>query len=745
MEILRLRGLGKYYTAASGVVRGLSDTDLSFSRGEFVAVTGESGSGKSTLAHIIAGIIPYEAGEMLVFGEPTSHFDGADWEQYRRDTVSFISQNYGIIPGCSVLDNVMSALVICGADKREAKAAALEILEKVELRDVASRRAGRLSSGQKQRLSIARALAKPSRILVADEPTGNLDRENSDKVIRMLKEAAKTRLVIIVTHEFEEVEDSVSRRIVLSDGKVVMDASIAPPTEQSESPKEKRKPKKTLPFYVAKLTAKARPVFIALASLIMAVSSFITFAFLGTFAANIDDTGTKIYDPTAFRNGSPERIVVMKDGASPFSADEREELCGLKYVEGVEKWGYFADVNYYYRPETDYIVHTNTVNGPNFHPVLNPDDVQVTEAVKFIESELFAASITEVSRAKLTSGRMPEGFYEVVSCDPDYGIGETVTVYFRSRNEWSISSYIKAEMTVVGTAKGGEGLLFSEKAAAALSGRSVVETVKVNLGESFMMFPSVLILLPYHDSIGAPEPSDGEMIMHSEHLLGRAVTVFGNGQEQLFTVSGHTRIDLAGVAYVNEAEFDRFTDMSDEDQISLMLKDYAYSDKVLDSLAKRGYIAVSPFYVGADKTDPTLAEERLVTLAVCAGAFVLAFVLQIILIYATFTSLYGHFKLLSDIGLNAKTAYRAQFAVFALAILIGEAIAAIVIGTLCAAGVGPLVAVYKFLLAEGTLILWLLHFVCSASAYAFLKKGLRRAVFHHEKRKDDMDFLPSED
>ena len=100
--ILELRALSKYYISEHAVVVGLNSVDLSFRVGEFVAVTGESGSGKSTLAHVLAGILPYENGELLIDGSPTSHYDGADWEAYRRDKISFISQNYGIHEGLSV-------------------------------------------------------------------------------------------------------------------------------------------------------------------------------------------------------------------------------------------------------------------------------------------------------------------------------------------------------------------------------------------------------------------------------------------------------------------------------------------------------------------------------------------------------------------------------------------------------------------------------------------------------------------
>ena len=146
--ILTLEGLSKFYTSTQNVVVGLNNIRAQFFRGEFVAITGESGSGKSTLSHVLGGVIPYESGEMYVEGHPTSHYDSRDWEHYRRDKISFISQSYGILLSATVMENVVSALRLSGMEKAQAKAEAKTILQKVELRELRSRRAGKLSSGQ---------------------------------------------------------------------------------------------------------------------------------------------------------------------------------------------------------------------------------------------------------------------------------------------------------------------------------------------------------------------------------------------------------------------------------------------------------------------------------------------------------------------------------------------------------------------------------------------------------------------
>ena len=134
VPLLRLQGVSKYYTGEHSVVLGLNSVNLTLSAGEFVAFSGESGSGKSTLTHILAGVLPYEAGEMFFNGKPTSHYDGVDWERYRCENIALISQSYGILPGATVWSNVLSALYLTGMSRKDAAPKAEQILKQVEAR-----------------------------------------------------------------------------------------------------------------------------------------------------------------------------------------------------------------------------------------------------------------------------------------------------------------------------------------------------------------------------------------------------------------------------------------------------------------------------------------------------------------------------------------------------------------------------------------------------------------------------------
>ena len=237
MAFLELKNIGKIYVSEGSVAVGVRGVNLSFEQGEFVAVTGESGSGKSTLLNVISGMDSYEEGEMLVEGEPTSHFSEADREEYREKYISFIFQDYNILESFTVLQNVELALMHI-RDRAERRRRAVDLLERVGLGAFLKQKGSQLSGGQKQRTVIARALAKDSPIILADEPTGNLDSTSSREIIELLAEVSRDKLLIVVTHDFSEVEAYATRHVRIFDGSVGGDfrlkaASAAVPQSQS--------------------------------------------------------------------------------------------------------------------------------------------------------------------------------------------------------------------------------------------------------------------------------------------------------------------------------------------------------------------------------------------------------------------------------------------------------------------------------------------------------------------------------
>ncbi len=228
MALLTLKDIGKIYVSEGSVAVGIRGVNLSFDRGEFVAVTGKSGSGKSTLLNVISGMDSYEEGEMYIEGETTSHYLQPEWEEYREKYISFIFQDYNIIESFTVLQNVELALMSI-EDKKERRKRALELIDRVGLSSHIKQKGSKLSGGQKQRTVIARALAKDSPIILADEPTGNLDSVSSAEIIQLLKEVSKDKLLIVVTHNFEQVQDYATRHVRIFDGAVESDRVLSSP------------------------------------------------------------------------------------------------------------------------------------------------------------------------------------------------------------------------------------------------------------------------------------------------------------------------------------------------------------------------------------------------------------------------------------------------------------------------------------------------------------------------------------
>ncbi len=229
MAFLQLQGIGKIYVSEGNVTVGIRGVDLSFERGEFVAITGRSGSGRSSVLEVISGMDTYEEGELLVVGNPTSHYRQPDWEKYREKYISFVFQDYNIIDSYTVLENVELALMHI-SDRKERRRRAVELLERVGMKAHLRHKGSKLSGGQKQRTVIARALAKDSPIILADEPTGNLDAETSREIVALLREVSRDKLLIVVTHNFEQVEEYATRHVRVYDGAIESDQIIAAPT-----------------------------------------------------------------------------------------------------------------------------------------------------------------------------------------------------------------------------------------------------------------------------------------------------------------------------------------------------------------------------------------------------------------------------------------------------------------------------------------------------------------------------------
>ena len=242
MALLSLKDIGKIYVSDTNVTVGIRGVSLEFEKGEFVAITGKSGSGKSTLLNVISGMDTYEEGELFIDGQTTSHYLQPEWEAYREKYISFIFQDYNIIESFTVLQNVELALMHI-EDAKARRQRAMELIERVGLASHARHKGSKLSGGQKQRTVIARALAKDSPIILADEPTGNLDSATSREIISLLHEVSKDKLLIVVTHNFDQVADYATRHVRIFDGAVEFDRKIRASECLSDEIKSQSAPK----------------------------------------------------------------------------------------------------------------------------------------------------------------------------------------------------------------------------------------------------------------------------------------------------------------------------------------------------------------------------------------------------------------------------------------------------------------------------------------------------------------------
>ena len=223
--MLELKKIKKDYKTGDFIQHALKNIDLSFRENEFVAILGPSGSGKTTLLNIIGGLDRYTTGDLIIDGKSTKKFKDKDWDAYRNHAVGFIFQSYNLISHISVLENTMMGMTLSGISFRERKRKALELLDKVGLKDHAYKKPNQLSGGQMQRVAIARALANDPKIILADEPTGALDSKTSMQIMELIKEISKDKLVIMVTHNKELAENYASRIVNMKDGEIIGDSN----------------------------------------------------------------------------------------------------------------------------------------------------------------------------------------------------------------------------------------------------------------------------------------------------------------------------------------------------------------------------------------------------------------------------------------------------------------------------------------------------------------------------------------
>ena len=395
--MIKLKNVSKFYYSKGVIASGFNKINLEFNIGEFVAITGESGSGKSTLLNVISGLDTYEEGEMYIDGKETSHYTEKDFEDYRRKYIGNIFQNFNLVNSYTVYQNIELVLLLNGEKKKNIKPKVLELIKNVGLYKFKNTKVSKLSGGQKQRVGIARALAKDTPIIIADEPTGNLDKKSAEEIIKLLSQISKDKLVIIVTHNYEQVEKYVTRKIKMHDGKVLEDKKIKDANPVLENSKIDYK---NITF-LNKLRLALRNTFNIIPKfiLIFLIYLFMTVSVISEYAEEEKET----YEASTqgsnyiFNNTSDKRIVIKKNDKSEFTSDDYDKISKLSNVDYIVKNDVLLDYNASFTDNKNYYISPTINELKNF-------------------------------RGKVDLGKMPENDNEVIleGDKDDYYINESI-------------------------------------------------------------------------------------------------------------------------------------------------------------------------------------------------------------------------------------------------------------------------------------------------------------------------------
>ena len=458
--MLKLKSIVKEYKTGDSNVEALKGIDLEFRENEFVSILGPSGCGKTTLLNIIGGLDRYTSGDLFINGKSTKLYRDSDWDNYRNHTIGFIFQTYNLIPHQTVLSNVELALTLSGVSKAERRKRAIEVLEKVGLSDQINKKPNQMSGGQMQRVAIARALINNPDILLADEPTGALDSKTSVQIMELLKEIAKDKLVIMVTHNPDLAKEYSTRIISLFDGQVTDDTSSFS-TEQEEAPTNKKEPKKPSMSFITALslslnnllTKKARTFLTSFAgsigiigialilSLSSGVNAYITQVeeeTLSSYPITIEEAG---FDMNSMATDLMEenQLETNKDANKIYSNNIMTEMMstminGLsannleKFKVHLDKTEEFKD----YTSSIEYVYSTDlniyTENGEHINPnqIFNiiysgmgmDIDTNETSSMSMMNNETWTQLLDNeellANQYDVIAGKMPEKYNEVI-------------------------------------------------------------------------------------------------------------------------------------------------------------------------------------------------------------------------------------------------------------------------------------------------------------------------------------------
>ncbi len=378
--MLKLENVTKSYKTGDFEQQALKGVSLEFRENEFVSILGPSGSGKTTLLNIIGGLDRYDSGDLIINGKSTKQFKSRDWDAYRNNCIGFIFQSYNLISHISVLANVEMCMTLSGIPSKEKKRRALEVLERVGLKDHAHKKPNQLSGGQMQRVAIARALVNNPDVILADEPTGALDSETSVQIMELIKEIAKDKLVIMVTHNPELAKTYSTRIVEFKDGNLVSDSN---PISKTEAKQNNYKLKKTsMNFFSALklslsniITKKGRTLLTAFASSIGIIGIALILSLSNGFDIQIDEFE---------RDTLCQMPIVISSQAMNVTEEDMMDMIG----DSTDEKSYTDEQIIYPQTTLKDIIHVNNITKEykeEYIDTINPDwigGISYTRATK---------------------------------------------------------------------------------------------------------------------------------------------------------------------------------------------------------------------------------------------------------------------------------------------------------------------------------------------------------------------------
>lgn len=707
---INLQNISKSYYSETAVTQALRKVNLTFFMGEFVAITGESGSGKSTLLNIIGGMDTFDEGEMFVEGEPTFQYDEADWENYRRTKIGYVFQDYSLIGHYTALDNIKSALLIMGTEVEAAEQKAMDYLEQVGLAGLETHRANELSSGQKQRLSIARALAKETDIIVADEPTGNLDSETGNQIIKLLQEISQSRLVIMVTHNYEQAEPYVTRKVRIHDGQVISDvlvnngeeagevkASDGPEiTEeqtgvQAEQPAMNRRWSNKTAAFFAKRNFQTQPGRAILFPTFLLIISLVSFVLIGELYLHKDDYATMVYSQSTFYKKDDTRLVVKRKDGKDLLQEDIDKISSVRNVETVDSCDIANDINFYLEEGTDYkYIYERSRDGDGVKKVV------------FQKEDRFMMSADCITEEDLSAGRLPKERNEIVLYSEEGGaLYSTMNCYFVAHNIWQSGEYYQTPLKVVGILKEKTNqVYFSRELCSMLS-------MHINSGiyqlhytwdyalKRFRMNPELIPVIN--------ESLHGLDVMVSESMDDAPAGGPCQYSWQATDKDGNAVGDKVDGLYVNVLEQHHqstrsFMEVSktfydlyykeNSKQASVYINSYAKTDSVIRKLDKLGYAAISSYRVSMTEYNEDLVNQRLLIIAISAFGLLAILFAEILILRSIMKIRIKDYFVLKFIGMKMQIIKKISYFEMAIYTVAAVVMAVIVMWVLRLAGVG---------------------------------------------------------